>query len=149
MIYFRQSFCVQFLWQWCHCFFSCYINYHRWIAYRQTYSVYASFFKNYFSHVYFHFETQSIPILEVKQFSLRSKLYDGWYFINENSFVSNVIFINYLFCKNSNQKYTAYPGNEVIFKQKPIFSLKLGLLKLLEKVVNISWIWLIHHDVVL
>lgn len=130
-------------------FFFCYINYHRWIAYTQTYSVCASFFKNYFSHVYFHFETQSIPILEVKQFSLRSKLYDGWYFINENSFVSNVIFINFLFCKNSNQKYTVYPGNEVIFKQKPIFSLKLGLLKLLEKVVNISWIWLIHHDVVL
>ena len=38
-----------------------------------------------------------------------------------------------------------YPGNNAVFKQQLMFSLKLGCLKWLEKGVNIYWILLIHQ----
>ena len=46
---------------------------------------------------------------------------------------------------SADQKERDYPGKEVEVKQQAMFSLKLVLLKCLEKVVNISWIWLIQQ----
>ena len=53
----------------------------------------------------------------------------------------NMVSASFLFFKSANQKETEYYEYEVGVKLKTKFSLKLGLLELLEKVVYISLIW--------